>query len=79
MNLKSILVALAIASFGVSVSFETAFAGYAKSSQMQFPKVIKYTGCGLQGKIAKQMMKHPERWGKPSASLIAQYPELQKK
>jgi hypothetical protein len=79
MNLKSIMLALAITCFGVLVSFETASAGYAKSSQMQFPKVIKYTGCGLQGKIAKQMTNHPERWGKPSASLLAQYPEPQKK
>jgi hypothetical protein len=78
MNLKSIILTLTIASLGVSASFETASAG--KRSIQMSGRVIDYVGCPAQRRRAvKAMQKHPERWGKPSASLLAQYPELQRK
>jgi hypothetical protein len=69
MNLKSIILTLAIAFLGVSVSFETASAG-SKRDQMS-GRVKDFVGCGLQPKIVRAMKKHPERWGKPPASLAS--------
>ena len=77
MNLKLIILTLAIACLGVSFSFETASAG--KRSIQMSGRVIDYVGCPAQRRTVKAMQKHPERWGKPSASLMAQYPELQMK
>jgi len=69
MNLKSIMLTLAIACLGVSVSFETASAGN-KKDQMS-GRVKGFVGCELQPKIVRAMNKHPERWGNPPASLAS--------
>ena len=69
MNLKSVMLTLAVVCLGVSVSLETASAGN-KRDQMS-GRVKGFVGCGLQPKIVRAMSKHPERWGKPPASLAS--------
>ena len=71
MILKSIILTLAFACTGVFISFETASAGQAHDRMTG--RVRDSVGCQLQGKVVRQMQKHPERWGKPPASVAAQW------
>lgn len=71
MNLKSIMLTPVIVCLAVSVSFETASAGQAHDRMTG--RVLDSVGCQRQGKVVRQMQKHQERWGKPPASVAAQW------
>jgi hypothetical protein len=54
----------------LALSITSASAGYWKYKAMN-GKVMNYVGCGRQEHVVRQMKKHPELYGQPSASLVA--------
>jgi hypothetical protein len=74
MKLKFIMPAAVVACLGLTVSLETAYAG---NKHDQMTGRVRYSvGCEKQERVLKAMNKNPERWGRPPASLSAQYQHL---
>jgi hypothetical protein len=71
MNCKSILLAVALASFGATMSFESALAN-SKHDQMT-GRFLTSPGCQRQNNVLKAMSRQPGRWGQPAPSLASQY------
>jgi len=75
MNFKLIGLALAV----LALSDNSASAGW-RRYKVDSGKVVDYIGCGRQEHAVRQMMKHPELYGKPPASMVAtlsrKHPEL---
>jgi hypothetical protein len=67
--MKAISLVVAVAALAIFASLDVAHAGFHATSQLR-DKV----GCPAQERVVRRMQRHPERWGKAVASIVAQYP-----